>query len=176
MCSAVEHNIWRAHELKYLPHRKVTYGHTGFHNDQASCFNMKVLVFAELGHMQLFSSTANLTNDLKCCPFSDHTKVNCNLQLLGLVQILRLVHYSQATSISYTFLAANYWSSAASLVTGLYTAAHPMHLRWQQHSFRILADVSQKLSVGFVAPTQLTCIHNLSQDIQCMSNDTCAAV
>jgi len=31
---------------------KVTYSHTGFHNDQASYSNMKVFVFAETGYMQ----------------------------------------------------------------------------------------------------------------------------
>ena len=174
--SAVEHNVWRAHEVKYLPPKKWPTIALDFTMTKTSCFNMKVLVFAEPGHMQPFSSTENLNNDLKCCPFSDHTNVSCNLQLLSLVQILRLVHHSQATSISYTFLAADYRSSTASLATGLYTAAHPMHLWWQQHFFRILTDVSQKLSVGFLAPTQLTCTHHFSQDIQCMSNDTCAAV
>ena len=47
-------NPQRVHEAKYLPTTKVTYGHAGFHNDQASYFNMKVLVFAEPGHMQFF--------------------------------------------------------------------------------------------------------------------------
>ena len=44
-------NPWRVHEVKYLPPTKVTYSHTGFHNGQASYFNMKVLVFAEPGHI-----------------------------------------------------------------------------------------------------------------------------
>ena len=44
---------WRVHEAKYLPPTKVTYSHTGFHNGQASYFNMKILVFAEQD-MQFF--------------------------------------------------------------------------------------------------------------------------
>ena len=38
-----------------------------------------------------------------------------DLQLLSLVQRLRRVHHSQPTSISYTFLVADYWSSTATL-------------------------------------------------------------
>ena len=40
-------NPWRVHEVKYLLSTKVTYSHTGFHNDLAGYLNMKVLVFAE---------------------------------------------------------------------------------------------------------------------------------
>ena len=69
---------------------------------------MKVLVFAELGHMQFFKVIANLSYDQKCCPFSDHINVTHDLQLLSLVQRLRCVHHSQATPISYTFLVADY--------------------------------------------------------------------
>ena len=41
---------WQVHKVKYLPLTEVIYSHTGFHNGQASYFNMKVLVFAEPGH------------------------------------------------------------------------------------------------------------------------------
>ena len=36
-------NPWQVHRAKYLTN---IYSHTGFHNCQASYFNMKVLVFA----------------------------------------------------------------------------------------------------------------------------------
>ena len=42
-------NPWQVHKVKYLPPPKVTYSYTGFHNDQASYFNMKVHIFAERG-------------------------------------------------------------------------------------------------------------------------------
>ena len=45
------------HDAKYLPPTKVTYSDTRFHNDQASYFNTKVLVFAELGHIYNFLLT-----------------------------------------------------------------------------------------------------------------------
>ena len=50
---------------------------------------MKVLVFAEPGHYAiLFQPLAtNLSYD-QCCPFSDHTNVTGDLQLLSLVQRL----------------------------------------------------------------------------------------
>ena len=41
-------NQWQVHATKYLLPTKVTYSHTGFHNSQASYFNLKVFVFAEL--------------------------------------------------------------------------------------------------------------------------------
>ena len=44
-------NQWQVHEAKHLPPTKVTY------NGQGSYFNMKVLVFAEPGHMQFFFLT-----------------------------------------------------------------------------------------------------------------------
>ena len=47
-------NQWRVHEVKYLPPTKVTYSHKGFHDGQASYFNMKVLGFAEPGYKQFF--------------------------------------------------------------------------------------------------------------------------
>ena len=53
-------NPWRMHKAKDLTPTKVTYSHTGFYNGQASCFNMKVLIFAEPGHMQFFKTTASL--------------------------------------------------------------------------------------------------------------------
>ena len=63
-------NSWQVHEAEYL---QVTYSHTVFHNGQAGYFNIKVLVFAQPGHMQFFNSTAYLSYDQKYCPFNDHT-------------------------------------------------------------------------------------------------------
>ena len=45
-------NPQRVHEVKYLPPMKVIYSYTGLHNGQASYFNMKILIFAQPGHMQ----------------------------------------------------------------------------------------------------------------------------
>ena len=50
-----------------------------------------------------------------CTPFGDLTNVSHDLKLLSLVQRLRYVHHSQATTISYTLLVADYWSSTARL-------------------------------------------------------------
>ena len=50
------------HEVKYLPPTKVTYTHTGFQNGQASYFNMKVFVFADLVYAE-----AGDTHFLKPC-------------------------------------------------------------------------------------------------------------
>ena len=47
-------NQRQVYDVKYMPPTKVTYSHTGFHNGQGSYFGMKVLVFAEPGHMQKF--------------------------------------------------------------------------------------------------------------------------
>ena len=44
---------------------KAKHSHTGFHNGQANYSNMKVLVFAEPGHMQFLLTTANLGYDQK---------------------------------------------------------------------------------------------------------------
>ena len=75
---------------------KVTYSHTGFHNDQASYFSMKVLAFAEPGHLQFLLKHCyyNLSYDQQYCPFSDQINITCDLQLLSLVQRLRYVHHS----------------------------------------------------------------------------------
>ena len=43
------------------------YGHTGFHNCQASYFNMKLHIFAEPGHFLTLLTW--VTYDQKCCPF-----------------------------------------------------------------------------------------------------------
>ena len=65
--------------------------------------------------MQFFLTTANLSYDKKCSPFSDHTNVSHDLQLLSLAQRLRHVHHLQATPISYTFLVVDCWSNTATL-------------------------------------------------------------
>ena len=52
------------YEVECLAPKKVTYSHTGFHNAQASYFNMKVLVFAVPWHMVL-KTTANLNIMIK---------------------------------------------------------------------------------------------------------------
>ena len=49
-----ETNAWQVHEVKYLPPMNGAYGHTVFHNGQASFPNKKVLVFAEPGRIALF--------------------------------------------------------------------------------------------------------------------------
>lgn len=43
------------HKAIASPPTKATCGHTGFHNGQANCFNVKVLVFAGAGHILFFS-------------------------------------------------------------------------------------------------------------------------
>ena len=58
--------------------------------------------------MEFYKTTANLSYDQKCSPFGDLTNVSHYLNLLSLVQRLRYVHHSQATSISYTLLVADY--------------------------------------------------------------------
>ena len=62
---------------------------------------------------QLIRDT-NLSYDQNYCPFSDQINVVCNLQLLSVVNKLRYVHHSQATSTSYTFTVADYRSSTPS--------------------------------------------------------------
>ena len=57
-------------------------------------FNIKVLIFSELWHMQYF--TANLTYDQKCYPFSAQSNVTRDLQLLSLA--------ATSYTLSYTFL------------------------------------------------------------------------
>ena len=54
-------NPWRVHEAKYLTSTNWSYGQAGFHIRQAgfqlssaNYLNKKVLIFAELGHMQFF--------------------------------------------------------------------------------------------------------------------------
>ena len=79
---------------------------------------MKVYLFAEPGHMQFFwCITTNLSYDQKYRPFRDHTNVIYELQLLiePCTKTIVYVHQSQAISISYTFLVADYWSSTATL-------------------------------------------------------------
>ena len=50
---------------------------------------MKVLVFCRTWVYAIFSKTTpNLSYDQKCCPFSDHTNVTHDFQLLTLVQRL----------------------------------------------------------------------------------------
>ena len=77
-----------------------------------SNLNMKVLIFAKDENMWFFKTTAY---DWKFSPFSDHTNISHELQLLSFLQRLRYVHHSQATPITYTFLVADYWSSTATL-------------------------------------------------------------
>ena len=61
--------------------------------------------------MQFFlCTTANLSYDQKYHPFCDLTNVTYELQLLiePCTETIVYVHHSQATSISYTFLVADY--------------------------------------------------------------------
>ena len=53
-CSCCNIGVIRKSLSGYLTSTSGTYSHTGVHNDQASYFNMKLLVFVELGHMQFF--------------------------------------------------------------------------------------------------------------------------
>ena len=77
----------------------------------AKLFNMKVHLFAEPGHMQIFlCTTVNLSYDHKYHPLCDHTNVIYELQLLiePCTKTIVYVHHSQAISISYTFLVVDY--------------------------------------------------------------------
>ena len=57
----------RMHKARSSSPTKATCGHTGFHYGQANSFNMKVLVFAEAGHILFFSYTA-ATNTRQTAP------------------------------------------------------------------------------------------------------------
>ena len=106
-------NPWRVHEVKYLPPMKVAYSHTGFNDDQASYFSMKVLVFAEPRHIFLNHCWRELWPQVLSLQWPHRYQWLTALE--PCIKTIRYVRHSQATSISYTVLVANYWSSTATL-------------------------------------------------------------
>ena len=118
VCTVEVQRPWRVHEAKYMTPTNGTYSYAGFHNGQASSLNMKVLVFAEPGHVQLFCKHALLTwimiKSVVPSVTTPTSPTSCSTWALY-KDYGMYVHHSQATSISYTFLVADYWSSTATL-------------------------------------------------------------
>ena len=84
--------LYRAKHLPWIGHTQCTV------TQDFTMAKLTILTwrYLYLLKMRICETTDNLGYDQKCSPFSDHTNVSHDLQLLSLVQVLRYVHHSQA--------------------------------------------------------------------------------